>query len=119
MLSSGDPGRKYKKTFEADLGGFLSFQRWSLILINLESERNKFLKSQEDLWRLKSRAIWVQSGDKNTKFFHQFANHQRINKHLWEIKDDLGHLHKGQKSIVVEAENYFKSFFNSSDLFQQ
>jgi hypothetical protein len=47
-------------------------------LIILETERNNFLKAQEDLWRIRSRAIWVKSGDHNNKFFHQFANQRRI-----------------------------------------
>jgi hypothetical protein len=32
-------------------------------LIILETERNKFLKEQEDLWRIRIWAIWVKSGD--------------------------------------------------------
>jgi hypothetical protein len=69
-------------------------------LIKLEFERNKLLKSQEDLWRIRSRAIWVQSGDQNTKFFHQFANHRRNRKYIWEVCDDSGTIHKGQKAIA-------------------
>jgi hypothetical protein len=57
-----------------------------------------------------------QSGDQNTKFFHQFANHRRNSKHIWEIRDDSGIIHKGQKAIVVEAENYFKNFFKTQDI---
>jgi hypothetical protein len=83
-------------------------------LIKLESERNKLLKSQEDLWRIRSRAIWVQSGDQNNKFFHQFANHRRNRKYIWEVCDVSGTIHKGQKAIAEEAVNYYKSFFKSS-----
>jgi hypothetical protein len=83
-------------------------------LIRLESERNKLLKSQEDLWRIRSQAIWVQSGDQNNKFFHQFANHRRNRKYIWEICDNSGTIHKGQKAIAEEAVNYFKNFFKPS-----
>lgn len=72
-------------------------------LINLESERNKILKTHAELWRLKSRTLWVQSGDLNTQFFHQYANHRRISKHLWEIRDESVHVYKGQKEIMTEA----------------
>jgi hypothetical protein len=85
------------------------------LLIRLETERNKILKSQEDRWRLKSRALWVQGCDKNTKFFHEFANQRRSSKHLWAIKDDSGHLHTGQTVITKEAENYFKNSFNNNE----
>jgi hypothetical protein len=82
------------------------------LLIRLETDRNIIQNSQEDRWRLKSRVLWIQSGDKNTRFFHQFANQRRISKHLWEIKDELGHLHTGQVAISREGEKHFKSFYN-------
>jgi hypothetical protein len=84
-------------------------------LIKLEFERNKHLKAQEDLWRLRSRAIWVQSGDQNTNFFHHFANHMRNSKHIWEIRDVNGTVHNGQEAIIAEVENYFKIFFKPLD----
>jgi hypothetical protein len=47
-----------------------------------------YLKEKEELWRQRSRAIWIQSGDQNTKFFHHFANYRRNCKYVWEIRDD-------------------------------
>jgi hypothetical protein len=35
----------------------------------LEAEQKKLLLAEEERWRQKSRAIWIQSGDKNTNFF--------------------------------------------------
>jgi hypothetical protein len=60
----------------------------------LEAERNELLKFEE-YWRQKSRATWLKSGDRNTKYFHKFANERRNNKHIWEIGDDIGRTYRG------------------------
>jgi hypothetical protein len=70
---------------------------------------------EEECWRLKSRATWIKSGDKNTKYFHSFASHRRNKKYLWEIKDDEGQVHLGQEAIKREAKRHFSSFYKASD----
>lgn len=37
-------------------------------LINLEKERIRLLRRTEETWHLKSRALWLKSGDENTNF---------------------------------------------------
>jgi hypothetical protein len=54
------------------------------------------------------RAIWIQSGDQNIKFFHNYANHSRIRKHVWEITDENGYIHTGQGDIKEKIVHYFK-----------
>jgi hypothetical protein len=105
---------KIKETLQMLMGGTMLPEVESS-LINLEFERNKYLKAKEELWRQRSRAIWVQSGDQNMKFFHQFASHRRNIKHIWEIRDDTGTAHCGQESIKEEAVKYYKNFFKSLD----
>jgi hypothetical protein len=56
------------------------------LLRKLELERNKILQQEEDHWRLRSRALWLASGDKNTKYFHNLASHNRAKKFIWDIK---------------------------------
>jgi hypothetical protein len=84
-------------------------------LKELELIRNNYLKRKEELWRQRSRAIWLKSGDGNTKFFHSFANFRRNKNFVWEIKDDLGNLHSGQETLKSVATNYFKSFFKAEE----
>lgn len=42
-------------------------------LIELEKQKDRILKE-----RLKSKAIWLQAGDDNTKFFHNFAKGRKV-----------------------------------------
>ena len=46
-------------------GGFLTLEDKEKIN-TLELCKNKFLKEQEEVWRLKSMEIWLESGDENT-----------------------------------------------------
>jgi hypothetical protein len=99
-----------KSLIQNSLDGSSSPEEESL-LKNLEQERNRLINESEELWRQRSRAIWIHSGDQNTKFFHNFANFRRNRKFVWEIMDEEGHLHNGQKNIKEEAVKHFKNFF--------
>jgi len=54
----------------------------------LEKEKLKLLSQEEARWRLKSRALWLEKGDKNTKKFHRYANARRARNFIWKIKDE-------------------------------
>jgi len=43
----------------------------------VKGEINRLLYQEELTWRQRSRAIWLQASDKNTKFFHQRASQRR------------------------------------------
>jgi hypothetical protein len=81
----------------------------------LEMDRNKLLLEEEERWRQKSRAIWIKSDDKNTKFFHNFINYRRNKKFLWEIRDEDGNVHSGQDAIKKEVVSYLDFFFKDKN----
>lgn len=53
----------------------------------LERKKHNLLKQEEVSWRLKSRAIWLKEGDKNTKFFHKYENSKCERNTIWKISD--------------------------------
>jgi len=99
-----------KVTLQNSLGGSRTIEE-EIYIKNLEHSRNKYLKENEELWRQRSRAIWIKSGDQNTKFFHNFANYRRNRKFVWEIRYEMGTLHSGQEDLKAEAVKYFNFFF--------
>jgi hypothetical protein len=113
-LISIEARRRYNKHSPTLFGRFKILTE-DLFLKNLEQSRNKYLKEKEELWRQRSRAIWIKSGDQNTKFFHNFANFRRNHKFVWEIRDELGILHSGQEDLKAEATKYFNFFFKEQD----
>ena len=43
----------------------------------LESEINLLLDKEAQMWRQRSRILWMKDGDRNTKFFHSKASQRR------------------------------------------
>eukprot|EP00253_Pinus_taeda_P006521 PITA_06521 len=78
----------------------------------LELGKKKILQIRETTWRLKSRALWIKEGDKNTKFFHRFSNHRRKLNTIWQIKDGEGNRYNKQSNISSLAVSYFKKAYN-------
>ena len=48
--------------------------------------RKKILKEREEVSRLKRRAIWMESGDDDTKFFQDVSKGRQQQNTIWEIK---------------------------------
>jgi len=41
-------------------------------------KKRTLLNEKETTWRLKSKALWLEKGDYNTKYFYFFANHGKM-----------------------------------------
>ncbi|GKV51294.1 hypothetical protein SLEP1_g57962 [Rubroshorea leprosula] len=69
------------------------------------------LRKKESLWRQKSRALWIRSGDANTRFFHRFASCRRSRNAMHGLwKDDSWVKDPTQVKNIVS--NHFKKQFS-------
>lgn len=82
----------------------------------LQRGKCKILEQEEASWRLKSRAIWLKEGDRNSIFFHRFASSRRENNSIWKIKDGKGDFLYSQQDISSEAVRYFGNQYKKSDI---
>ncbi|MCI24354.1 hypothetical protein A2U01_0045537, partial [Trifolium medium] len=64
-------------------------------------------------WAQRSRALWLQHGDKNTKFFHAKANIRRNKNKIESIKDPSGVVCHEDDQIERILINHFKELFTS------
>lgn len=66
---------------------------------NLRDEINTLLHQEEVLWRQRSRAIWLPTGDKNTKSFHKRASQRQKKNQIDEQMDRNGIWRTDKQSI--------------------
>jgi hypothetical protein len=81
------------------------------LISSYELRRNEILRLEEEAWHLKIRAIWLQSGDKNTNFFHKFVEQRRVINTIWEIKNSEGERKTSQADIEEVALNFFQNLY--------
>ena len=60
----------------------------------VKEEINTKLYNDELHWRQWSRSIWLQAGDKKSKFFHQKASQ-------WQRKNHIGGVHDNDGVVVA------------------
>lgn len=92
--------------------GYISIEE-KLHLVDLEAQRSKILLDQEETWRLRSREIWLQVGDGNTKFFHKYANGRKANNTIWEMPSDLDRIATTHPQLTHLGISHFKQLFKA------
>lgn len=78
------------------------------LLVLQEKRCREILKEREDLWRLKSRAIWLSSSDDNTKFFHAYAKGRKAQNIVWQLQDGLGNRVSNFDGLAHMGVSHFK-----------
>eukprot|EP00253_Pinus_taeda_P010674 PITA_10674 len=83
-------------------------------ILHLEKTQNHILLAKEEEWRLKSRAIWLKSGDENTSFFHNFAKGRKSENTIWSLKDEEGRVVKTFSDLSGLGQRHFQRIFSDS-----
>ncbi|GLT66646.1 hypothetical protein SLA2020_390010 [Shorea laevis] len=65
-------------------------------------------------WKQRAKRHWFSHGDRNTKFFHAWANHRRKKNYIGSILDEEGTLWTKQEDIDAAFINYFQSLYTSA-----
>lgn len=69
---------------------------------------------QEDLkWRQRAKQAWLSKGDRNTAYFHKWANQRRKSNRINHIKDEEGCEWRSKNEVNGAFVNYFQKLFTT------
>jgi hypothetical protein len=71
------------------------------------------LDEKEVDWRLKSRAIWLDKGDENTKFFHAFVKGRKEINTIWKLQGQGDSPATSFEDLAQLGITHFKSLFKA------
>ena len=84
------------------------------LIRDLNSEINAHLHKEEIHWRQRSRVVWIQAGDKNTKYFHFRATQRQRKNRIHGLFDSNNIWQEEASSVAHTTEQYFKDIFSTS-----
>lgn len=79
----------------------------------VQGELNKLLEMEDIKWRQRAKRSWFKEGDRNTQFFHAWANHRRRSNFIGVTIDMEGQLRKGSTEVGDAFTRYFQHLFTS------
>lgn len=72
------------------------------------------LEQREIYWRQRSKQLWLQAGDKNSRFFHASATTRRRTNHIHKLKNSEGEWRDWDDGLQEVITDYYMSLFTSS-----
>lgn len=76
----------------------------------LQQSFHKACLVEEEYWRLKSRSLWLKSGDRNSSFFHKQVQAKKGHNSITEIEED-SYILKNFVSIKKAASENFEKLY--------
>ena len=83
--------------------------------MGLKSELNNHLMQEESQLRQKSREIWLQLGDKNSRFFHASIMARQARNYICHLYISTGRRVSNYEEFRNVAPNYYNKLFNQVD----
>lgn len=109
-----------KRRLEARIMGIqktLESHPLSHSLTKLEGELRQELEQtclqEELLWLQKSRSEWINSGDRNTAFYHTKAKIRRARSRITTLKDEQGSWISDESSLQQHACQYYQNLYTA------
>lgn len=93
---------------------------WNDHLLNIQKSTwlayEDILAKEELLWFQKSRAKWIEFGDRNTNYFHGVATIRRRRNRITTLQDYQGVWVSDPRQLEALATNYFRNLFSNSEV---
>ncbi|KAG7586565.1 Ribonuclease H domain [Arabidopsis thaliana x Arabidopsis arenosa] len=83
-------------------------------ITNLKGQLQQEYRLEEEFWRTKSRVLWMQAGDKNTRYFHAKTKQRRSHNRITALEDEAGNIKQTDKEIQNIIHSYFTNLYSSS-----
>jgi hypothetical protein len=79
----------------------------------LQKEIDELLKCEEMRWKQRAKQHWFRYGDRNTAFFHSWAQHRRRINNIQRICDEQGRVWRKRRDISRVFLDYYNRLFSS------
>ena len=81
----------------------------------LESEINLLLDMEAQMWRQRSRILWMKDGDRNTKFFHSKASQRRRRNYITKLYDSTSRWCTRESQVNDTILGFYRELFTSAN----
>jgi hypothetical protein len=81
----------------------------------IQSKAYHSFRIEEEYWRLKSRGLWLESGHRNTSYFHRQFKARLSRNHISEITTNDGKICKGIDQIKVVVVSHFHHLYSKEN----
>jgi hypothetical protein len=79
----------------------------------IKAEIESIMELEDVKWKQRAKQNWYKNGDRNTPFFHAWADHRRRINHIGRIVDEGGRLWSNKKEIPKVFIEFYQRLFTS------